>query len=95
MQISTAVAHTTAPSELDDHALTSVFSAYIMCAMIWLVFATLVGIILAFKFGAPDFWDAQYLTFGRLRPIHTNDTFYGWASIGLVGLAYYVAARSC
>ena len=34
------------------------------------------------------------MTFGRLRPIHTNATFYGWASIALVGLAYYVAARS-
>lgn len=32
--------------------------------------------------------------FGRLRPIHTNATFYGFASVALVGLAYYVAARS-
>jgi cbb3-type cytochrome oxidase subunit 1 len=34
------------------------------------------------------------LTFGRLRPIHTNATFYGFASIALVGLGYYVAVRS-
>jgi len=29
-----------------------------------------------------------------LRAIHTNGTFYGWASIALTGLALYVAARS-
>jgi cytochrome c oxidase cbb3-type subunit 1 len=49
---------------------------------------------LAFKFGAPDFGPGAWLSFGRLRPIHTNAVFYGFASIALVGLAYYVAARS-
>jgi cytochrome c oxidase cbb3-type subunit I len=53
-----------------------------------------VGILLAYKFGAPDFGPGAWLTFGRLRPIHTNATFYGWASIALVGMAYYVADRS-
>ncbi|MDN5924210.1 MAG: cbb3-type cytochrome c oxidase subunit I, partial [Xanthomonadales bacterium] len=79
----------------DDRALARVFAAYTVSATIWLLFATAIGLLLAFKFGAPDFWAAKYLTFGRLRPIHTNATFYGWASLGLVGLAYYVAARSC
>ena len=50
--------------------------------------------LIAYKFGAPDFAPGAWLTFGRLRPIHTNATFYGWASLALVGLAYYVAARS-
>lgn len=88
-------AHQSQVSEEDDRALASVFTAYTVTATAWLLFATAVGLLLAFKFGAPDFWAAQYLTFGRLRPIHTNATFYGWASLGLVGLAYYVAARSC
>jgi cytochrome c oxidase cbb3-type subunit 1 len=57
--------------------------------------ATGVGILLAYKFGAPDFGHGAWLTFGRLRPIHTNATFFGFASLSLVGLAYYVAARSC
>ena len=78
-----------------DRELTAIFSAYTITATLWLLFATAIGLLLAFKFGAPDFWAAKYLTFGRLRPIHTNGTFYGWASIALVGLAYYVAARSC
>lgn len=78
----------------NDAALARVFSAYIATATLWLLFATAVGIVLAYKFGAPDFGGGAWLTFGRLRPIHTNATFYGWASLALVGLAYYVAARS-
>jgi cytochrome c oxidase cbb3-type subunit 1 len=81
-------------SELDNRALVSVFSAYTLSAAFWLLFATAVGILMAFKFGAPEFGRGAWLTFGRLRPIHTNATFYGFASIALVGLAYYVAARS-
>lgn len=78
----------------DDRALAAVFAGYTITAAAWLLFATAVGVLLAFKFGAPDFAPQEWLTFGRLRPVHTNATFYGFASLGLVGLAYYVAARS-
>src|SRR5258708_16801673 len=80
--------------EHDDRALASVFVGYKLTATFWLLFATAVGLLLAYKFGAPDFAPGEWLTFGRLRPIHTNATFFGWASLALVGLAYYVAARS-
>jgi cytochrome c oxidase cbb3-type subunit 1 len=81
-------------SETDDRALVAVFRAYTVTATLWLVLATGVGILMAFKYGAPDFAPGAWLTFGRLRPIHTNATFYGFASLALVGLAYYVVARS-
>jgi cytochrome c oxidase cbb3-type subunit I len=81
-------------SDEDSRALISVFSAYTIAATLWLLFATGVGLLIAFKFGAPEFGTGAWLTFGRLRPIHTNATFYGFASIALVGLGYYVAVRS-
>ncbi len=84
-----------ASSPARDRSLASIFVAYAISATLWLLFATFVGIVLAYKFGAPDFGQGAWLSFGRLRPIHTNATFYGWASIGLVGLAYDVAVRSC
>ena len=87
-------AHHSSLVEKDDRALASIFAAYTVTATVWLLFATGVGILLAYKFGAPDFGPGPWLTFGRLRPIHTNATFYGWASIALVGMAYYVADRS-
>ncbi|MEO8250223.1 MAG: cbb3-type cytochrome c oxidase subunit I, partial [Burkholderiales bacterium] len=89
-----APARESAQSEIDDRVIARVLSAYIAFATLWLLFATGIGVVLAYKFGAPDFGPGPWLTFGRLRPIHTNATFYGWSSIALVGLAYYVAVRS-
>jgi cytochrome c oxidase cbb3-type subunit 1 len=87
--------HHSSESEDSSRVLTSVFVAYTAASTLWLLFATAVGVVLAYKFGAPDFAPGEWLTFGRLRPIHTNATFYGWASLALIGLGYYVAARSC
>ena len=75
-------AHHSSVSEHDNRVLASVFAAYTVTATFWLLFATAIGVLLAYKFGAPDFAPGEWLTFGRLRPIHTNATFYGWASLG-------------
>jgi cytochrome c oxidase cbb3-type subunit 1 len=84
------------PNEVADRDLASVFSAFTMSATVWLVFATAVGVLLALKFTYPDLATSMpALTFGRLRPVHTNATFYAWASPALIGLAFYITARSC
>ena len=72
----------------------ALFSAYVISAAGWLLFSTAVGLLLSFKFTYPDLGTNELLSFGRLRPIHTSVTFYGWASIALVGLAIWVAVRS-
>ena len=38
----------------DDRTLASVFCAYAITATFWLLFATAVGVLMAYKFGAPD-----------------------------------------
>jgi len=68
---------------------------YLGCAVFWLVFGTTVGEYLGIKFSAPDIDHVPWLSFGRLRPVHTNAVFWGWASIAMVGLAYYVVPRVC
>jgi cytochrome c oxidase cbb3-type subunit 1 len=78
----------------DEQTLARILSAYTVSATAWLVFATLVGMIVALKFPYPDLLTAPAFSFGRLRAIHTNDTFYAWASPALIGLALYIAARS-
>src|SRR5579872_4554543 len=78
-------------SEPHDVAL---FSAFIGSATFWLLVTTAVGLLLSFKFPYPDWATSPFLSFGRLRAIHTNGTFYGWASIALSGAALYVAART-
>ena len=69
-------------------------SAFTICATFWLLITTAVGLLISFKFSYPDLATSPWLSFGRLRAIHTNGTFYGWASVALIGFAFYVAARS-
>ena len=63
---------------------------YFGCATFWLVLGTGIGEYLGIKFVAPDIDHSSWLSFGRLRPVHTNIVFWGWASLGMIGLGYYV-----
>ncbi|MCF0039712.1 cbb3-type cytochrome c oxidase subunit I [Dyadobacter fanqingshengii] len=66
---------------------------YIGCAACWLVFGTTVGEYVGIKFVAPDVDQVSWLSFGRLRPVHTNAVFWGWASLAMLGLGHYVVPR--
>jgi cytochrome c oxidase cbb3-type subunit 1 len=63
---------------------------YFGCATFWLVVGTGIGEYLGIKFIAPDIDHSSWLSFGRLRPVHTNIVFWGWASLAMIGLGYYV-----
>ena len=73
--------------------LTKLILWYLGCAIFWLLFGTTVGEYLGIKFIAPDVDHCSWLSFGRLRPVHTNAVFWGWASLAMMGLAYYVIPR--
>lgn len=76
-----------------DPALSRLIIWYLGCATFWLLFGTTVGEYLGIKFVAPDADHLSWLSFGRLRPVHTNAVFWGWASLGMLGLGYYVVPR--
>lgn len=62
-------------------------------ASFWLIIGTTIGLYLGIKFVIPDIDHVEWLSFGRLRPAHTNIVFWGWSSLAMIGLAYYVVAR--
>ncbi|HUZ57699.1 MAG TPA: cbb3-type cytochrome c oxidase subunit I [Hanamia sp.] len=76
-----------------DPGLSKLVIWYLVCAAVWLVLATSVGEYLGIKFVAPDVDHLSWLSFGRLRPVHTNGVFWGWSSLSMLGLAYYVVPR--
>ncbi|HRN26420.1 MAG: cbb3-type cytochrome c oxidase subunit I [Ignavibacteriaceae bacterium] len=78
----------------EDHGLTKLIYSYLISATAWLIFGTLVGLYLAIRFIYPDFGVAAWLSFGRLRPIHTNVVFWGWTSLAMIALALYVVPRT-
>ena len=67
---------------------------YLGAATFWLVFGTMVGQYLGMKFVWPDMDEVEWLSFGRLRPVHTNTVFWGWASLAMIGLGYFVITRT-
>lgn len=73
--------------------LTKLILWYLGCATFWLLFGTTIGEYLGIKFVAPDVDHYSWLSFGRLRPVHTNAVFWGWVSLAMLGLAYYVIPR--
>jgi cytochrome c oxidase cbb3-type subunit 1 len=75
-----------------DPALTRLILWYIGTATFWLVLGTSVGEYLGIKFVAPDVDHVSWLGFGRLRPVHTNMVFWGWSSLAMIGLGYYVVS---
>lgn len=77
-----------------DHRLTHLVFTYLLCATVWLVVGTLVGEYIGLKFAWPEFGVAPWLSFGRLRPVHTNVVFWGWASQAMIGLALWVVPQT-
>ncbi|MCY7291813.1 MAG: cbb3-type cytochrome c oxidase subunit I, partial [Ferruginibacter sp.] len=73
-----------------DADITKLILWYFGCATFWLVMGTGIGEYLGIKFVAPDSDHISWLSFGRLRPVHTNIVFWGWASLAMIGLGYYV-----
>ena len=76
-----------------DPELTKLILWYLGSATFWLIFGTTVGEYVGIKFVSPDVDHISWLSFGRLRPVHTNAVFWGWASSAMMGLAYYVIPR--
>ncbi|MGN6476795.1 MAG: cbb3-type cytochrome c oxidase subunit I [Flavipsychrobacter sp.] len=76
-----------------DPELSRMILWYLGCATFWLLFGTTIGEYVGIKFVAPDADHVSWLSFGRLRPVHTNAVFWGWASLGMLGLGYYVIPR--
>ncbi len=67
---------------------------YLGASVLWLVFGTLVGQYVGMKFVWPEMDNSSWLSFGRLRPVHTNTVFWGWASMAMIGLGHYVVSRT-
>jgi cytochrome c oxidase cbb3-type subunit 1 len=76
-----------------DPQLSRLVTWFITTATFWLVFGTTVGEYIGIKFVVPDSDQFSWLSFGRLRPVHTNVVFWGWASLSMLGLGNYVVPR--
>ncbi len=77
-----------------DRSSAWVVFVFLSCAIVWLVFASLAGLLGSYKLHEPDFL-TQYawLTFGRVRTLHLNAVAYGWAPMAAFGVAIWMLPR--
>jgi cytochrome c oxidase cbb3-type subunit 1 len=64
--------------------------------VIWGIVGMLVGVIIAAQLAFPTLTDGiSFLSYGRLRPLHTNAVIFAFGGSALFATSYYVVQRTC
>lgn len=66
---------------------------FTVATIFWGVIAVLVGILIAFQLVYPDLNAAPWLTFGRLRALHTNGAIFAFVGNAIFAGVYYSLQR--
>ena len=69
---------------------------FAIMTVVWGVVGMLVGLIIAAQLIWPGLsMDVPWLTYSRLRPLHTNAVIFAFGGSALFATAYYVVQRTC
>ena len=64
--------------------------------IIWGIVGMTVGVLIAAQLAWPALnFDVSFLTFSRLRPLHTNAVIFAFGGSALFATSYYVVQRTC
>jgi cytochrome c oxidase cbb3-type subunit 1 len=80
-------------AEIDASCRVPLFTLFVSGA-VWLVVASVFGLLASLKFHAPGFLsNCACLTYGRVHPVATNALLYGFAVQAGLGVALWIIAR--
>ena len=87
----------TAPSPLEQFVYDdAIVRKFLLATLVWGGVATLLGVIVAIQLTVPSLsLGLEYLTFGRLRPLHTNAAIFAFAGNAIFAAVYYSTQRLC
>ena len=68
---------------------------FALATLVWGLVGTLAGLIVAILLVAPQFTFTEYVSFGRLRPLHTNAAIFAFAGNAIFAAVYYSTQRLC
>jgi cytochrome c oxidase cbb3-type subunit 1 len=68
---------------------------FTVMSVIWGIVGMLVGVIIAAQLVWPELNAIEYLSYGRLRPLHTNAVIFAFGGCALFGTSYYAVQRTC
>ncbi len=69
---------------------------FAIMTIVWGIVGMLVGVLIAAQLVWPALnFDIPWLTYGRLRPLHTNAVIFAFGGCALFATSYYVVQRTC
>jgi len=69
---------------------------FTIATVVWGVIGMLAGVFIAAQLAWPALnFDIPWLSYGRLRPLHTNAVIFAFGICGLFATSYYVVQRTC
>ncbi|MGB0938892.1 MAG: cytochrome-c oxidase, cbb3-type subunit I, partial [Colwellia sp.] len=69
---------------------------FTVMTVIWGIVGTFVGVLIAAQLVWPALnFDTPWLTYSRLRPLHTNAVIFAFGTSALFATSYYVVQRTC
>ena len=75
----------------------TIVKKFIIATTIWGVIGMIVGLVVALQMAFPDFFNDylgfKYLSFGRIRPLHTNAVIFAFVGNGIFAGVYYSLQR--
>ena len=84
---------------MNDQTMTydyTVVRQFAIATVILGIVGMLVGVLIASQMAWPVLnFDTPWLSFGRLRPLHTNAVVFGFGGSALFATSYYVVQRTC
>ncbi|MBS0304517.1 MAG: cytochrome-c oxidase, cbb3-type subunit I [Proteobacteria bacterium] len=74
----------------------AVVRRFALAAVVWGVVGMLVGVIIAAQLAWPELnLGIPFLSYGRLRPLHTNAVIFAFGGSALFATSYHVVQRTC
>jgi cytochrome c oxidase cbb3-type subunit 1 len=74
----------------------TVVRQFAIMTVVWGIVGMLVGVLIAAQLIWPQLnFDTPWLTYSRLRPLHTNAVIFAFGGSALFATSYYVVQRTC
>ncbi len=74
----------------------TVVRQFAIMTLVWGIVGMLVGVIIAAQLIWPDLtYGIPWLSYGRLRPLHTNAVIFAFGGSALFATSYYIVQRTC
>jgi len=68
---------------------------FTLASLFWGLVGMVVGLFIALQMAFPELNFEPYLTFGRLRPVHTSGVVFAFGGNVLFATSYFVVQRTC